>query len=97
MGIEMVADSLLVACGAFGFSAFCFVAGYVAGGSKREGSVTFPLAHVSFDHSASDLDRLKLLDEARAAVLDGRLSQAKNLKNYRATNQASKPGDPLEE
>lgn len=93
----MVVDGLMVAFGAFGFSAFCFVAGYVAGGSKREGSATFPLAHVSFDPSASDVDRLKLLDEARAAVLDGRLSQSKNLKNCCSADQASKPGNDLEE
>lgn len=92
----MVADILLISCGAFGFSAFCFVAGYVAGGSTREGPATFPLAHVSFDPSASDVDRLKLLDEARAAVLDGRLSEANQLKDYRATDQAAKPGDSLE-
>lgn len=92
----MVADSLLLACGAFGFSAFCFAAGYVAGSSRREGSATFPMAHVSFDPSASDADRFKLLDEARAAVLDGRLSQANNFKNCSTPDQASKPGDDLE-
>lgn len=93
----MVADGLLVAFGAFGVSSFCFVAGFIAGVSKREGSATFPLAHVSFDPSASDADRLKLLDRARAAVLDGRLSQTKNLKNCSATDQSSEPGDHLEE
>lgn len=87
MEVEMVADSLLVACGAFGFSAFCFVAGYIAGCSRREGSATFPLSHVSFDPSACDADRLKLLDGARTAVLDGRLGQAKSLKDCSATNQ----------
>lgn len=96
MDVEMIADSLLAACGAFGFSAFCFVAGYVAGGSKHEGGATFPMTHVSFDRAASDDQRLRLLDEARAAVLDGRLSQANQLKDYRATNQAAKPGASLE-
>lgn len=92
----MVVDGLMVAFGAFGFSAFCFVAGYVAGGSKREGSATFPLAHVSFDPSASDVDRLNLLDQARAAVLDGRLSQANQLKDYRSADKAGEPGGCFE-
>ncbi|WP_158227501.1 hypothetical protein [Pseudomonas syringae] len=93
----MIADSLLVACGGFGFSAFCFLAGFVAGGSKRSGAKTFPLNHVSFDDSANDADRLKLLDEARAALLDGRLSQANELQNYRSGDQAAKPGAGLEQ
>ncbi len=92
----MIADSLLVACGAFGFSAWCFLAGFVAGGSKLPGAKTFPLNHVSFDSSASDADRLALLDEARAAVLDGRLSQANKFQNYRSGDQAAKPGARIE-
>mgnify|MGYP001557115230 CR=1 FL=1 len=92
----MVADSFLIACGAFGFSAFCFAVGFVAGGSKREGSATFPMTHVSFDPSASDVERLKVLDEARGAVLDGRLGQANQLQNYRTANKASEPGSGFE-
>lgn len=92
----MFADSLLVACGAFGFSAFCFAVGFVWGSSKRGASTTFPLTHVSFDPSASDVDRLKLLDEARAAVLDGRLSQAHKLQDYRTADEARKPGGRFE-
>lgn len=76
METEMVADCLLVACGAFGFSAFCFLAGYIAGGSKREGPATFPLSHVSFDPDLSDEDRLVFLDRAADAVRSRRLSQA---------------------
>lgn len=92
----MVADSLLVACGAFGVSAFCFAAGFVTGSANRGGSTTFPLTHVSFDPSASDLDRLKVLDEARAAVLDGRLSETHQLQDYRTADEARKPGGRFE-
>lgn len=93
----MLLDGLMVGASAFGAGVFCFVAGYIAGCSRREGFATFPLSHVSFDSLACDVDRLRLLDEARAAVLDGRLSQAKSLKNCSATNQRYEPGDHLEE
>lgn len=93
----MIADSVLVACGAFGFSAFCFAAGFVSGRCKRKGATTFPANHVSFDPSASDVDRLKLLDEARAAILDGRLSQAEKFQNGGSADQACKPGEQLHE
>ncbi|MCD9572189.1 MULTISPECIES: hypothetical protein [Pseudomonas] len=77
MEIEMVADSLLVACGAFGFSAFCFVSGYIAGGSKREESATFPLTHVSFEGHLSDEDRLMFLASAVKAIEEGSLRKSK--------------------
>lgn len=93
----MIADGVLVACGAFGLSVFCFVAGVSAASSKRSGAKSFPLTHVSFDDSASDEVRLWLLDEARAALQDGRLSQANQLQNNSSTNQAAKPGSRLEQ
>lgn len=93
----MIADGVLLACGAFGFSAFCFVAGLVAGSSNQSGFKAFPLTHVSFDDLASDADRLVFLDEVRAAVLDGRLSQANQFQNNRSTDQAAKPGARLEQ
>lgn len=91
----MIADGVLIACGVFGLSAFCFFVGFVSGSSKREGLTTFPTTHVSFDPATVDADRLRLLDEARAAVLDGRLSQAKSLKYQGSTDQTRKPGDCL--
>ncbi|MQA53709.1 hypothetical protein [Pseudomonas piscis] len=87
MEIEMVAGSLLAACGAFGFSAFCFVAGYVAGGSKREESATFPLTHVSFEGGLSDEDRLMFLASAVKAIEDGSLRQSKQFADDAACDQ----------
>jgi len=91
----MIVDGVLIACGVFGLSAFCFFAGFVSGTSKREGPTTFPMTHISFDPTTVDADRLRLLDEARAAVLDGRLSQAKSFKNQGSTDQPYKPGEHL--
>ena len=81
MEVEMIADGLLVACGAFGFSAFCFVAGYIAGCSRLKGSATFPLSHVSFDPELPDEARLRFLARAADAVRSGALSQAQQLKD----------------
>lgn len=64
---------------------------------KADGAIqTYPASHVSFDHSASDEERLKLLDETRMAVLDGRLSQTNQLKNDGTTDQAAEPGAKFE-
>jgi hypothetical protein len=63
---------------------------------KESRMQTYPLSHVAFDHSLSDADRLKLLDEARSAVLDGRLSQTNQLEDNRAADKAAKPGAELE-
>jgi hypothetical protein len=92
----MIADGVLIAYGVFGLSAFCFFAGFVSGSSKHEGASTFPITHVSFDPATVDADRLRLLDEARVAVLDGRLSQAKRFENDGTTDKASEPRDSLE-
>lgn len=65
-------------------------------GKKYRAAQIYPATHVSFDHSANDDERLRLLDEARAAVLDGRLSQSNQLKDDGATNEAGKPGGGFE-
>jgi hypothetical protein len=64
----------------------------------REKSQTqaYPVSRVVFERALPDSDRLRLLDEARAAVIDGRLSQANQLEDDRAANQASKPGAEFE-
>jgi len=87
---------LLVACAVLGSGVFGFVAGLATARPSKHGHNTFPFNHVSFDRAATDGQRLRLLDEARAAVIDGRLSQANQLQDYRAADKASKPGGSFE-
>lgn len=90
-------NAVLFVCAVLGGGVFGFVAGLVTARPTKHGRNTFPFTHVSFDRAATDDQRLRLLDEARAAVIDGRLSQANQLQDYRASNKASKPGAKLED
>ena len=90
-------NGLLVVCAVLGGGVFGFVAGLVTARPSKHGCNTFPFTHVSFDRAATDEQRLRLLDEARAAVIDGRLSQPNQLQDYRASDKASKPGAKLED
>ena len=89
-------NGVLVVCAVLGAGVFGFVAGLVTARPSKHGSGTFPFTHVSFDRTATDDMRLRLLDEARTAVIDGRLSQANQLQDYRTTDQSAKPGPSLE-
>ena len=89
-------NGLLVVCAVLGAGVFGFVAGLVTARPSKRTPDTFPFSHVSFDRAASDDQRLRLLSEARAAVLDGRLSQANQLKDYRASDKAGEPGGCFE-
>lgn len=90
-------NEVLVVCAVLGGGVFGFVAGLVTARPIKHGHITFPFTHVSFDRAATDDQRLRLLDEARAAVIDGRLSQSNQLQDYRASDKASKPGAKLED
>lgn len=94
---EMIADAVFVACGAFGVGVFGFIGGALFANSGKTRALTFPSTHVSFDKSLPDTGRLKFLDEVRGAVIDGRLSQANQLKNNGASDQPTKPGSNLED
>ena len=90
-------DGILVAFAAFGISAFVFAMGMLVAGSGKSKTSIFPSNHVSFDHATSDEQRLSLLDEARQAVLDGRLSQSNQLQDYRPSDKARQPGSSFED
>jgi len=89
-------NGFLVVCAVLGAGVFGFVSGLVTARPSKHGRNTFPFNHVSFDRAATDDQRLRLLDEARAAVIDGRLSQANQLQDYRTADKASKPGGSFE-
>lgn len=90
-------DGLLVAFAAFGIGGFVFAMGILVARSGKPKTSTFPFNHVSFDRATSDEQRLSLLDEARQAVLDGRLSQSNQLQDYRSTDKAPQPRSNFED
>jgi hypothetical protein len=85
--MEMILDGMLVGFGAFGVAAFCFVAGFVVGGSRNDGASVFPATHVSFGEDLSDEGRLEFLDSAKKAVLLGQLRKSKQLGDDATSNQ----------
>ena len=59
--------------------------------AKRSPIPSWPLPQVLFDPISTDEERLKFLEMATQAVRDGRLRQADELQDQRASNQAAKP------